>query len=32
MKKLKLIINNEKRSKFKNTFFIRKEMQTILNL
>ena len=32
MKKLKLIINNEKKGKFKNAFFIKKEMQTILNL
>ena len=32
MKKLKLIINNEKKRKFKNAFFIKKEMQTILNL
>ena len=32
MKKLKLVINNEKKNRFKNTFFVKKEMQTILNL
>ncbi|MAJ85702.1 MAG: hypothetical protein CL687_01845 [Candidatus Pelagibacter sp.] len=32
MKKLKLIINNDKRNFTKNTFFVKKEMQTILNL